>query len=119
MDGQQPPPGSDSPPRNRDRPTTKKKPPEDDPRNKPKLNLNIKTLADDVRDRLTSFRKSTAKKEKPHIQHPTDSQAVMCDLPLAQPVFEECFMNLSEKEILDLFEKMMDQELQILGSAYL
>lgn len=31
----------------------------------------------------------------------------MCDLPLAQPVFEECFMNLSEKEILDLFEKMM------------
>ncbi|XP_032886280.1 protein diaphanous homolog 2 isoform X1 [Amblyraja radiata] len=108
MDGQQPPPGSDSPPRSRDRPTSKKKPPEDDPRNKPKLNLNIKTLADDVRDRLTSFRKSTAKKEKPHIQHPTDSQAVMCDLPLAQPVFEECFMNLSEKEILDLFEKMME-----------
>lgn len=61
-----------------------------------------------MRDRLTSFRKSTAKKEKPHIQHPTDSQAVMCDLPLAQPVFEECFMNLSEKEILDLFEKMME-----------
>ncbi|XP_059507471.1 protein diaphanous homolog 2 isoform X5 [Stegostoma tigrinum] len=72
------------------------------------MNLNIKTLADDVRDRLTSFRKSTAKKEKPHIQHPTDSQTAMCDLPLAQPVFEECFMNLSEKEILDLFEKMME-----------
>ncbi|XP_059833295.1 protein diaphanous homolog 2 isoform X2 [Hypanus sabinus] len=108
MDGQQPPAGSDSPPRSRDRPTSKKKPPEDDPRNKPKLNLNIKTLADDVRDRFTSFRKSAAKKEKPHIQHPTDSQAVMCDLPLAQPVFEECFMNLSEKEILDLFEKMME-----------
>ncbi|XP_069749530.1 protein diaphanous homolog 2 isoform X2 [Narcine bancroftii] len=108
MDGQQPAAGSESPPRSRDRPASKKKPPEEDPRNKPKLNLNIKTLADDVRDRLTSFRKSTAKKEKPHIQHPTDSQAVMCDLPLAQPVFEECFMNLSEKEILDLFEKMME-----------
>ncbi|XP_038630929.1 protein diaphanous homolog 2 isoform X2 [Scyliorhinus canicula] len=108
MDGQQPQTGSESPPRSRDRSSSKKKPPEDDPRNKTKLNLNIKTLADDVRDRLTSFRKSTAKKEKPHIQHPTDSQIAMCDLPLAQPVFEECFMNLSEKEILDLFEKMME-----------
>ncbi|XP_067903801.1 protein diaphanous homolog 2 isoform X2 [Heterodontus francisci] len=108
MDGQQPPTGSESPPRSRDRSSSKKKPPEDDPRNKPKLNLNIKTLADDVRDRLTSLRKSTTKKEKPHIQHPTDSQSAMCDLPLAQPVFEECFMNLSEKEILDLFEKMME-----------
>ncbi|XP_059507467.1 protein diaphanous homolog 2 isoform X1 [Stegostoma tigrinum] len=111
MDGQPPAAGSESPPRSRDRSdrsSSKKKPPEDDPRNKTKLNLNIKTLADDVRDRLTSFRKSTAKKEKPHIQHPTDSQTAMCDLPLAQPVFEECFMNLSEKEILDLFEKMME-----------
>ncbi|XP_067903802.1 protein diaphanous homolog 2 isoform X3 [Heterodontus francisci] len=97
MDGQQPPTGSESPPRSRDRSSSKKKPPEDDPRNKPKL-----------RDRLTSLRKSTTKKEKPHIQHPTDSQSAMCDLPLAQPVFEECFMNLSEKEILDLFEKMME-----------
>ncbi|XP_067852983.1 protein diaphanous homolog 2 isoform X2 [Heptranchias perlo] len=108
---QQPPTGSESPTRSRDKPdrsSSKKKPPEDDPRNKPKLNLNIKTLADDVRDRLTSFRKSTAKKEKPHIQHPTDSQMAMGDLPLAQPVFDECFMNLSEKEILDLFEKMME-----------
>ncbi|XP_078403362.1 protein diaphanous homolog 2 isoform X3 [Cetorhinus maximus] len=97
MDGLQPPTGSESPPRSRDRSSSKKKPPEDDPRNKPKL-----------RDRLTSFRKSATKKEKPHIQHPTDSQTAMCDLPLAQPVFEECFMNLSEKEILDLFEKMME-----------
>ncbi|XP_059507469.1 protein diaphanous homolog 2 isoform X3 [Stegostoma tigrinum] len=100
MDGQPPAAGSESPPRSRDRSdrsSSKKKPPEDDPRNKTKL-----------RDRLTSFRKSTAKKEKPHIQHPTDSQTAMCDLPLAQPVFEECFMNLSEKEILDLFEKMME-----------
>ncbi|XP_043560433.1 protein diaphanous homolog 2 isoform X2 [Chiloscyllium plagiosum] len=111
MDGQPPAAGSESPPRSRDRSdrsSSKKKPAEDDPRNKTKLNLNIKTLADDVRDRLTSFRKSSTKKEKPHIQHPTDSQTAMCDLPLAQPVFEECFMNLSEKEILDLFEKMME-----------
>ncbi|XP_078067809.1 protein diaphanous homolog 2 isoform X5 [Mustelus asterias] len=97
MDGQQPPTGNESPPRSKDRSSSKKKPPEDDPRNKTKL-----------RDRLTSFRKSATKKEKPHIQHPTDSQTAMCDLPLAQPVFEECFMNLSEKEILDLFEKMME-----------
>ncbi|XP_007890050.2 protein diaphanous homolog 2 isoform X3 [Callorhinchus milii] len=96
----QPAAGNDSPPRCRDRAdksAARKKTNEDDLKNKPKL-----------RDRLTSFRKSATKREKPHIQHPTDSQAAMSDLPIAQPVFEECFMNLSEKEILDLFEKMME-----------
>ncbi|XP_043913564.1 protein diaphanous homolog 2 isoform X2 [Protopterus annectens] len=81
---------------------------EEENRNKPKLNIQIKTLADDVRDRLTSFRKSTVKKEKPVIQHPTDSGAPLSEMPVPQPLYEECSLNLSEKEIIDLFEKMME-----------
>ncbi|XP_039079139.1 protein diaphanous homolog 2 [Hyaena hyaena] len=71
-------------------------------------NIQIKTLADDVRDRITSFRKSTVKKEKPLIQHPIDSQVAMSEFPAAQPLYDERSLNLSEKEVLDLFEKMME-----------
>ncbi|XP_077001556.1 protein diaphanous homolog 2 isoform X4 [Tamandua tetradactyla] len=81
---------------------------EEETKNKPKLNIQIKTLADDVRDRITSFRKSTVKKEKPFIQHPLDSQVVMSEFPAAQPLYDERSLNLSEKEVLDLFEKMME-----------
>ncbi|XP_042333998.1 protein diaphanous homolog 2 isoform X2 [Sceloporus undulatus] len=81
---------------------------EDEGKNKPKLNLQIKTLADDVRDRITSFRKSGVKKEKLLIQHPIDSQTSINELPMAQPLFDERSMNLSEKEVMDLFEKMME-----------
>lgn len=59
------------------------------------------------RDRITSFRKSTVKKEKLLIQHPLDSQVVMNEFPAAQPLYDERSLNLSEKEVLDLFEKMM------------
>nr|XP_060612373.1 protein diaphanous homolog 2 isoform X1 [Anolis sagrei ordinatus] len=82
--------------------------PEDENKNKPKLNLQIKTLADDVRDRITSFRKSGVKKEKLLIQHPIDAQTSINELPVAQPLFDERSMNLSEKEVMDLFEKMME-----------
>ncbi|XP_059012874.1 protein diaphanous homolog 2 isoform X8 [Mustela lutreola] len=81
---------------------------EEETKNKPKLNIQIKTLADDVRDRITSFRKSTVKKEKPLIQHPIDSQVTMSEFPAAQPLYDERSLNLSEKEVLDLFEKMME-----------
>ncbi|XP_030789889.1 protein diaphanous homolog 2 isoform X4 [Rhinopithecus roxellana] len=70
---------------------------EEETKNKPKL-----------RDRITSFRKSTVKKEKPLIQHPIDSQVVMSEFPAAQPLYDERSLNLSEKEVLDLFEKMME-----------
>ncbi|XP_051791304.1 protein diaphanous homolog 2 isoform X3 [Erpetoichthys calabaricus] len=70
---------------------------EDEIKNKPKL-----------RDRITSFRKSGAKREKPVIQHLIDAQPTGSELPLAQPFFDERSMNLSEKEIVDLFEKMME-----------
>ncbi|XP_046528990.1 protein diaphanous homolog 2 isoform X3 [Equus quagga] len=70
---------------------------EEETKNKPKL-----------RDRITSFRKSTVKKEKLLIQHPIDSQVAMSEFPAAQPLYDERSLNLSEKEVLDLFEKMME-----------
>uniref|UniRef100_A0A8C3J439 Protein diaphanous homolog 2 n=1 Tax=Calidris pygmaea TaxID=425635 RepID=A0A8C3J439_9CHAR len=81
---------------------------EEESRNKPKLNIQIKTLADDVRDRITSLRRSAVKKEKPLIQHPIDSQPSISEIPLAQALADERCMNLSEKEVMDLFEKMME-----------
>ncbi|KAF5880239.1 protein diaphanous 2 isoform X1, partial [Clarias magur] len=59
------------------------------------------------RDRITSFRKQAVKKEKPVIQHPTDPMSTLSELPIPQPLFDERSLNLSEKEIVDLFEKMM------------
>ncbi|XP_055080523.1 protein diaphanous homolog 2 isoform X3 [Periophthalmus magnuspinnatus] len=86
---------------------SKKKSGEDE--GKKKLNIHIKTLADDMRDRITSFRKNTGmKKEKPLIQHPTDPLPTQAELPVPQPLFDDRSMNLSEKEIIDLFEKMME-----------
>ncbi|XP_076774990.1 protein diaphanous homolog 2 isoform X4 [Arvicanthis niloticus] len=81
---------------------------EEETKNKPKLNIQIKTLADDVRDRITSFRKSAIKREKPLIQHPTDSQASMGEILVAQTLHDDRSLILSEKEVLDLFEKMME-----------
>ncbi|XP_067373965.1 protein diaphanous homolog 2 isoform X3 [Channa argus] len=86
---------------------SKKKSSEDEGKNK-KLNIHIKTLADDMRDRITSFRKTGTKKEKLLIQHPTDPNSTQAELPVPQPLFDDRSMNLSEKEIIDLFEKMME-----------
>ncbi|XP_051514938.1 protein diaphanous homolog 2-like isoform X2 [Myxocyprinus asiaticus] len=61
-----------------------------------------------LRDRITSFRKQGMKKEKLLIQHPTDPIYTQTELPVPQPLFDERSMNLSEKEIIDLFEKMME-----------
>lgn len=47
------------------------------------------------------------KKEKLLIQHPTDPLSTQAELPVPQPLFDDRSMNLSEKEIIDLFEKMM------------
>uniref|UniRef100_A0A8C0U8A4 Diaphanous related formin 2 n=1 Tax=Cyanistes caeruleus TaxID=156563 RepID=A0A8C0U8A4_CYACU len=60
------------------------------------------------RDRITSFRKSAVKREKLLIQHPIDSQPSISEIPHAQALVDERCMNLSEKEVMDLFEKMME-----------
>uniref|UniRef100_A0A663FHT6 Protein diaphanous homolog 2 n=1 Tax=Aquila chrysaetos chrysaetos TaxID=223781 RepID=A0A663FHT6_AQUCH len=57
---------------------------------------------------ITSFRKSGVKKEKPLIQHPIDSQPSISEVPLSQALVDDRCMNLSEKEVMDLFEKMME-----------
>uniref|UniRef100_A0A3P9AHT3 Diaphanous-related formin 2 n=1 Tax=Esox lucius TaxID=8010 RepID=A0A3P9AHT3_ESOLU len=87
--------------------SSKKKEKEDESKNK-KLNIHIKTLADDMRDRITSFRKTGNKKDKPLIQHSTDPLSTQVEMPMPQPLFDDRSMNLSEKEIIDLFEKMME-----------
>uniref|UniRef100_A0A673GUC9 Protein diaphanous homolog 2-like n=1 Tax=Sinocyclocheilus rhinocerous TaxID=307959 RepID=A0A673GUC9_9TELE len=69
---------------------------------------NNKGAGESNRDRITSFRKQGIKKEKPFIQHPTDPISTQIELPVPQPLFDERSMNLSEKEIVDLFEKMME-----------
>lgn len=46
------------------------------------------------------------KKEKPLIQHPI-SEPSISEIPHAQALVDERCMNLSEKEVMDLFEKMM------------
>uniref|UniRef100_A0A3B3IGZ7 Diaphanous related formin 2 n=1 Tax=Oryzias latipes TaxID=8090 RepID=A0A3B3IGZ7_ORYLA len=79
----------------------------------------IKTLADDMRDRITSFRKTGMKKEKPLIQHPTDPLSPQTELPIPQPLFDDRSMNLSEKEINDLFEKMMVSVVFLIQSTVL
>ncbi|XP_034064012.1 protein diaphanous homolog 2 isoform X4 [Gymnodraco acuticeps] len=65
-----------------------------------------------LRDRITSFRKTGNKKEKPLIQHSTqhstDPLFTQVEMPVPQPLFDDRSMNLSEKEINDLFEKMME-----------
>uniref|UniRef100_A0A6Q2ZDD7 Diaphanous-related formin 2 n=1 Tax=Esox lucius TaxID=8010 RepID=A0A6Q2ZDD7_ESOLU len=48
------------------------------------------------------------KKDKPLIQHSTDPLSTQVEMPMPQPLFDDRSMNLSEKEIIDLFEKMME-----------
>uniref|UniRef100_A0A8C7V7V8 Diaphanous-related formin 2 n=1 Tax=Oncorhynchus mykiss TaxID=8022 RepID=A0A8C7V7V8_ONCMY len=60
------------------------------------------------RDRITSFRKTGNKKDKPLIQHSTDPMSIQVEMPMPQPLFDDRSMNLSEKEINALFEKMME-----------
>ncbi|MGH0160593.1 UNVERIFIED_CONTAM: hypothetical protein FKN15_066996 [Acipenser sinensis] len=70
-----------------------------------------------MRDRITSLRKSVPKREKLLIQHPTDPLTIANELPAPQPLFDERSMNLSEKEIFDLFEKMMVNGLAVLRAS--
>ncbi|KAM6124866.1 protein diaphanous homolog 2 [Phoenicopterus ruber ruber] len=98
MEGQAPPGAGEEPlSSGRMNPKRSGRAAEEESRNKPKL-----------RDRITSFRKSAVKKEKPLIQHPIDSQPSISEIPLAQALVDDRCMNLSEKEVMDLFEKMME-----------
>ncbi|XP_063068121.1 protein diaphanous homolog 3-like [Engraulis encrasicolus] len=85
----------------------------EDAERKPKFQLNIKNLTDDVLDRFASLR-IPGKKERPHLSHIKPSSSASsyssssCDGPTSAE-FEELSRKItSEKEILALFEKMME-----------
>ncbi|PKK32547.1 diaphanous-related formin 3, transcript variant X1 [Columba livia] len=69
--------------------------------------LNIKTLTDDVLDRFASIRIPGSKKERPPLPHMKQSHST--DWP-STPTDAEDFPSkpLSEREIIALFEKMME-----------
>ncbi|XP_017554969.1 protein diaphanous homolog 3 isoform X1 [Pygocentrus nattereri] len=73
---------------------------------KPKFPLNIRTLTDDVLDRFASIRIPGSKKERPNFSHMTKHSTGDWSSSLE---FEELSSKItSEKEILALFEKMME-----------
>ncbi|NWV87803.1 DIAP3 protein, partial [Machaerirhynchus nigripectus] len=74
---------------------------------KPKFHLNIKTLTDDVLDRFASIRIPRSKKERPPLPHMKQSHSTDWS---STPVDPEDFAPkpLSEREIIALFEKMME-----------
>ncbi|XP_067148702.1 protein diaphanous homolog 3 [Apteryx mantelli] len=75
---------------------------------KPKFHLNIKTLTDDVLDRFASIRIPGSKKERPPLPHMKQSYST--DWSSSSPMDVEDFVPkpLSEREIIALFEKMME-----------
>ncbi|XP_064360864.1 protein diaphanous homolog 3 isoform X2 [Dromaius novaehollandiae] len=75
---------------------------------KPKFHLNIKTLTDDVLDRFASIRIPGSKKERPPLPHMKQSYST--DWTSSSPTDMEDFVPkpLSEREIIALFEKMME-----------
>ncbi|NXK09964.1 DIAP3 protein, partial [Herpetotheres cachinnans] len=74
---------------------------------KPKFHLNIKTLTDDVLDRFASIRIPGSKKERPPLLHMKQSHSTDWS---STPMDTEDFAPkpLSEREIIALFEKMME-----------
>ncbi|XP_051957573.1 protein diaphanous homolog 3 [Xyrauchen texanus] len=79
----------------------------DDGERKPKFHLNIRTLTDDVLDRFASIRIPGSKKERPHLSHMA-KHSTSADWTTPSE-FEELSSKItSEKEILALFEKMME-----------
>uniref|UniRef100_A0A8V0XG94 Diaphanous related formin 3 n=1 Tax=Gallus gallus TaxID=9031 RepID=A0A8V0XG94_CHICK len=74
---------------------------------KPKFHLNIKTLTDDVLDRFASIRIPGSKKERPALPHMKQSHSTDWS---STPTDVEDFVPkpLSEREIIALFEKMME-----------
>ncbi|XP_077059880.1 protein diaphanous homolog 3 isoform X3 [Siphateles boraxobius] len=79
----------------------------DDGEKKPKFHLNIRTLTDDVLDRFSSIRIPGSKKERPHLSH-MSKHSSSGDWSTSSE-FEELSSKItSEKEILALFEKMME-----------
>ncbi|KAM9461087.1 protein diaphanous homolog 3 [Clarias gariepinus] len=78
----------------------------EDTEKKPKFPLNIRTLTDDVRDRFASIRIPGSKKERTQLAHMTKQSSY--DWSNSSEVEDLSSRITSEKEILALFEKMME-----------
>ncbi|XP_071187020.1 protein diaphanous homolog 3 [Salvelinus alpinus] len=78
----------------------------DDGERKPKFHLHVKNIKDDVLDRFASIRIPGSKKERPHLPHVKHSSSSEWS---SSAEFEDLSSKItSEKEILGLFEKMME-----------
>ncbi|XP_061618855.1 protein diaphanous homolog 3-like isoform X3 [Phyllopteryx taeniolatus] len=76
---------------------------------KPKFHLPFRNLTDDVLDRFASIRIPGSKKERPAIPHSKHSTTDWSVFSSSSSQFEELSSKItSEKEILALFEKMME-----------
>ncbi|XP_055764081.1 protein diaphanous homolog 3-like [Salvelinus fontinalis] len=78
----------------------------EDGERKPKFHLHVKNIKDDVLDRFASIRIPGSKKERPHLPHVKHSSSSEWS---SSAEFEDLSSKItSEKEILGLFEKMME-----------
>ncbi|XP_042190032.1 protein diaphanous homolog 3-like [Callorhinchus milii] len=74
-----------------------------------KFHLNIKTLTDDVLDKFASIRKPSSRRDRPTIPNFKCPPLSNGDWPAISPEYDEFSSNqLPEKEVLSLFEKMME-----------
>ncbi|XP_045070540.1 protein diaphanous homolog 3 [Coregonus clupeaformis] len=81
----------------------------EDGERKPKFHLHVKNIKDDVLDRFASIRIPGSKKERPHLPHVKHSSSSEWSSSSSSAEFEDLSSKItSEKEILGLFEKMME-----------
>ncbi|XP_065757905.1 protein diaphanous homolog 3 isoform X4 [Muntiacus reevesi] len=72
---------------------------------RPKFHLNIRTLTDDMMDRFASIRIPGSKKERPPL---SNLRTAFSNNDCSSEMNENIPKPLSEREILELFEKMME-----------
>uniref|UniRef100_UPI003AAF4539 protein diaphanous homolog 3-like n=1 Tax=Centroberyx gerrardi TaxID=166262 RepID=UPI003AAF4539 len=83
----------------------------DEGERKPKFQLHFRNLTDDVLDRFASIRIPGSKKERPHLSHPKHNPSdwsISSSSSTSSELEELSSKITSEKEILALFEKMME-----------
>ncbi|KAF6083900.1 diaphanous related formin 3 [Phyllostomus discolor] len=72
---------------------------------RPKFHLNIRTLTDDVLDRFASIKIPGSKKERPPL---SNLKTAFASSDCSSETMENLPKPLSENELLELFEKMME-----------
>uniref|UniRef100_A0A8P0N7L9 Diaphanous related formin 3 n=2 Tax=Canis lupus familiaris TaxID=9615 RepID=A0A8P0N7L9_CANLF len=72
---------------------------------RPKFHLNIRTLTDDMLDKFASIRIPGSKKERPPL---SNLKTAFASNDCSSEVMENIPKSLSENEVLELFEKMME-----------